>query len=166
MSANDTRAGISDLLEEGALEAVSVEGWSRPAYLSKTATMPRRVRARALVSPFDSLVFERARTEMIFDFFYRIEIYTRPEKRVFGYYVLPFLLGEDLVARVDLKADRHAGVLRVQAAYAEPNAPVDTASELALELTDLAEWLELDAIEVGTRGDLVAPVQAELRSLR
>jgi uncharacterized protein YcaQ len=150
-----TKAAVAELIEQGELLPVEVAGWGAPAYLWAEARRPRRITARALLSPFDSLVWYRERTERIFGFHYRIEIYTPEPKRQFGYYVLPFLLGEELVGRVDLKADRQNGVLRVQSAWLELGQdPQYVARELAAELATTAEWLGLGGVEVVPRGDL------------
>src|SRR6185437_14918408 len=141
---------VAELVEAGELLPVTVRGWKAPAYLWPEARRPRRMAARALLSPFDPVVWFRHRALRLFDFHYRISIYTPAAQRVHGYYVLPFLLGDSLVGRVDLKADRKAGVLRVQSAWAEPGVDQPlVAGELAEQLAELAGWLELGDIEIG-----------------
>jgi uncharacterized protein YcaQ len=158
----DSKVRVAELVADGELEPVAVRGWEAPAYLWHEAPRPRPVRGRALLSPFDPLVWCRPRAERLFGFRYRIEIYVPAPQRVHGYYVLPFLLDEALVARVDLKSDRQAGVLRVQAAFGEPAVEVErVVHELALELGECAAWLGLEGgVEVVARGDLAPALAA------
>ncbi len=155
-----SRQAVAELVEDGELEPVVVRGWPAPAYRHRGAATPRRITGAALLCPFDPLIWNRARTERLFGFRYRVEIYVPEAQRSYGYYVFPFLLDGELVARVDLKADRAAGLLRVQGAFAEPG--VDTArvvAQLAGTVREMAGWLKLDGITVGERGDLVGALR-------
>jgi uncharacterized protein YcaQ len=165
-----TREAVRDLEESGELVPVTVRGWERggrplPAWRAVAARAPRRVEAAALLSPFDPVVWERPRAERLFGFHYRISIYTPAEQRAHGYYVLPALVDDRIVGRIDLKSDRQAGVLRVQHAWREPDAPADAAERLAPVLLEAARWQGLDAVEVMGRGDLAPALAAALRSL-
>lgn len=150
---------VAELVEDRRLIAITVEGWKEAAYLHPDAAAPATVDARALVTPFDSLVWERSRIERLFGMRYTIELYTPPAKRIYGYYVFPFLLGDTLVGRCDLKADRQRRVLMVQSAWIEPGQDVRRiAPELVEELRQVRSWLELDRIEVARRGDMAETV--------
>jgi uncharacterized protein YcaQ len=154
MGVAETKARVAELVEDGTLLPIAVKGWREPAYLDPAGRRPRRVEAHALLSPFDNAIWFRERTERMFGVRVRLEIYTPAHKRTHGYYVLPFLQGDALTARVDLKADRKAGVLIVQASHAEPWATADTPVRLAAELELMAGWLGLSAVRVEPRGDL------------
>ncbi len=161
----DVRPRVAELVDEGAIRAVRVEGIARPTYLATAAKIPRQATGRALLSPFDPLVWYRARTERLFAFRYRIEIYTPEHLREHGYYVLPFLDGEALAARVDLKAAREESTLLVQAAHLEPGSDAGkTAASLAEELRDVATWLGLERISVARKGSLASTLRQSIRS--
>lgn len=158
---------VSELVEEGRLLSARVDGWIEPAYLHPDTRAPRTVDARALVTPFDSLVWDRSRIERLFGMRYTIELYTPPPKRTYGYYVFPFVLGDTLAARCDLKADRQRKVLIVQSAFLEPGQDAHrVAPELAGELRQMQAWLDLDRIEVVERGDLAAELLRSVRQTR
>jgi uncharacterized protein len=168
MAVAPTRARVRELVDAGELRPVRVRGWTEPAYLHAEAS-DRPVRARALLSPFDSLIWERDRCVRLFDFRHSFELYVKPETRRYGYFVLPFLLGESLVARVDLKADQAGSRLKVLGAFAEPSGPaapvaVELAAELAAELRELAGWLGFDTVAVSPHGDLSADLAAAVRA--
>jgi uncharacterized protein YcaQ len=155
---------VSELVEEGRLLEARVDGWREPAYILPGVRVPRTVHARALVTPFDSLVWERSRMERLFGIKYTIELYTPPPKRVYGYYVCPFLLGDTLVALCDLKADRERKVLMVQSAFLKPGQDARrVVPDLAGELRQMQAWLELDRIEVAERGNLATKLRRSVR---
>jgi uncharacterized protein len=163
MPVREARPRLDELVEAGDLRRVRVEGWREPAYWHPEARLPRRINAASLLSPFDPVVWYRPRVARFFDFEYRIEIYVPGPKRRWGYYVLPFLLGDRLVARVDLKADRAGRRLLVLAAHLEPHAqPGPVASALADELETWARWLDLDGVTVADRGDLASTLATEV----
>ncbi|MET0295373.1 MAG: crosslink repair DNA glycosylase YcaQ family protein [Phenylobacterium sp.] len=163
MSRAETRVRIAELVEAGALIPAAVNGWDQPAWLDPAARRPRKASGRALLAPFDNLIFSRQRALRLFGLHYRIGIYTPADKRTHGYYVLPFLEGEAITAQVDLKADRKAGVLIVQAAHAEPAGANATPHALAAELRRMAAWLELEDVRVAPRGDLAAALEGALQ---
>jgi uncharacterized protein YcaQ len=157
----ESRPLLEQLVDDGALESVEVEGWKGRVYLHPEAKLPRKVHARALLSPFDPIVWHRERAERLFNFFYRIEIYVPEPKRDYGYYVLPFLLGDTLVGRVDLKADRQAGQLLAQASHFEDGEDPDhVATEMAAELRLMANWLGMNGVVVKAKGNLAPALKA------
>jgi len=159
----DTKKALAELVEDGTLIPTAVDGWKQPAFRHKDTRPRRKAGGTALVSPFDPLVWERARAERLFGFHYRIEIYTPAPKRKFGYYVLPFLMGDRFVGRVCLKADRQAGILRANAAHLEDHAsPAETAPAMAVELHRMAGWLGLSGVEAGKSGNLAKTLRASL----
>jgi hypothetical protein len=165
MKVTAARPRLAELVAAGELLEADVEGWTETAFLDPSARLPRRVDAASLLSPFDPLVWTRARVARLFELDYVVELFVPAKKRRWGYYVLPFLLGDRLVARVDLKAERGDGRVHVAAAYRESHAEADVvAAALAAELRTLAAWLGLDEISVGRRGDFTAPLRAALRS--
>jgi len=162
MSPRDARPRIQELIETGELSEVSVESWTEPAYLASGARLPRSISTAALLSPFDPLVWFRPRAQRLFGFHYRIEIYVPESKRKWGYYVLPFLMGDQLVARVDLKADRKSSTMLVQAAHVEEGVEgLHVASALACELRTLGSWLDLKTIKVARKGNLATKLRRE-----
>lgn len=163
LDAATSQARLAELLEAGELQRVRVQGWVQPAYCRGAPKIPRKVVASALLSPFDSLIWERARTERLFDFRYRLEIYTPQHKRVYGYYVLPFLHNERLAARLDLRAERAQQCLAVHALHLEASGlDEDGMAALALNLQALAGWLGLQQIKLNCRSVAAARLRSQL----
>ena len=158
------KVAIDELVEAGELLPVTVAGWKAPAWLHRDARIPRRIDAAALLSPFDPVVWERARAERMFGFRYRIEIYTPEPKRVFGYYSLPVLVDDQLVGRIDLKNDRQARVLRVQSAWREEHAPAGIEERIVPLLEATRVWQGLESVEFAGRGDLSSALTAAWNS--
>jgi len=164
MPVRQARRSLAELVRSGVVREVRVEGWPEVAFAHEGARVPRKIERTALLSPFDPVVWSRPRTARLFDFDYRVEIFFPKSKRRWGYYVLPFLLGDRLVARVDLRADRKGRRLVVPAAHLEPAQDGDAVAEaLAAELKTMAGWLDLDEVSVESRGDLARPLDAALR---
>lgn len=157
------KAAINELVEAGELLPVTVAGWNAPAWLHRDARIPRRIETAALLSPFDPVVWERARAERMFGFHYRIEIYTPEPKRVFGYYSLPVLVDDQIVGRIDLKNDRQARVLRVQSAWREAHAPVGVEERIVPLLEATRAWQGLESVEFAGRGNLSAALASAWR---
>ena len=157
------KAAINELVEAGELLPVTVAGWNAPAWLHRDARIPRRIETAALLSPFDPVVWERARAERMFGFHYRIEIYTPEPKRVFGYYSLPVLVDDQIVGRIDLKNDRQARVLRVQSAWREAHAPVGVEERIVPLLEATRAWQGLESVEFAGRGNLSAGLASAWR---
>jgi uncharacterized protein YcaQ len=163
----ETKARLAELVEQGTLSRVHVEGWKAPAFLHKDTKLPRALRAQALLSPFDSLIWMRPRTERLFAFHYRLAFYTPKHRRAHGYYVMPFLLGDRLVARVDLKSDRARSRLQVLAGHAEAHvAPADVLAPLRAELDLLRGWLGLERIEIKTRGKFLRALRSSFSAAK
>jgi uncharacterized protein YcaQ len=161
----NTQALFDELVAEGRIEVVQVEGWKRVGYAIPGVRIPAHTDVRALVSPFDPLMWERKWTKAVFDFDYQIEIYVPAPKRIYGYYVLPFVLGDRFAARVDLKADRKNSALLVHSAYVESQCdPDDVADALGVELRSMASWLSLESIRVAAKGNLARAVRRALRA--
>lgn len=161
----ECREALAGLLEEGSLQRCEVQGWKQPGYCLMDVTVPRKVNASALLSPFDSLIWERSRTERLFGFRYRLEIYTPPDKRLYGYYVLPFLHRERIAARVDLRAERALNRLAVHAVHEEAQGLDEEGMQaLALSLRRLADWLGLATIQLNCPRASAARLRVALAS--
>jgi uncharacterized protein YcaQ len=160
LPAKEAASRLTELVEEGKLVPVGVEGWKQQGYLHHEARIPRATKVAdvaALLSPFDSLIWERQRTERLFDFHFRLEIYTPMHKRLHGYYVLPLLLGDRIVGRVDLKSERQSGQLQVKGGSVEAGVtPARVVEPLAAQLRELAAWLGLENyVVMSRRGELM-----------